>query len=130
MHGIVLSESSYYTYSSSYKVICLIKPLIASFQMKAAAVIFPHHLFKNHPGLSRDREVFLVEDQLFFSDPEGSLRFHKKKLILHRASRQAYRDRLKSQGYSVRYLDFGPDPKMSYLFKPLLESGGRTDLGC
>jgi deoxyribodipyrimidine photolyase-related protein len=66
--------------------------------MKAATIIFPHQLFRQHPALSKEREIFLVEEQLFFSGVQSSLQFHKKKLILHRASMQAYKRRLESQG--------------------------------
>jgi len=52
--------------------------------MKPATLIFPHQLFRQHPGLSKEREIFLVEEQLFFSGVRSSLKFHKKKLMLHR----------------------------------------------
>ena len=77
--------------------------------MKTATIIFPHQLFKHHPALSKEREVFLVEEQLFFSGVQSSLQFHKKKLVLHRASMQAYKKRLDSQGYRVHYIEFGSD---------------------
>lgn len=48
----------------------------------------------------------MVEEQLFFSGVQSSLRFHKKKLMLHRASMQAYKKRLESQGYRVQYIEF------------------------
>ena len=91
--------------------------------MKSATVIFPHQLFKNHPGLSRDREVFLVEESRFFSGGESPLRFHKKKLMFHRASMQAYRKGLTDQGYPVRYVGFTPNPDMDSLFAPLRQAG-------
>ncbi len=77
--------------------------------MKSAAIIFPHQLFKYHPALPKGRDYFLVEEQLFFSGAPSSLRFHKKKLMLHRASMQAYQRRLESQGYHVHYVDFRND---------------------
>jgi deoxyribodipyrimidine photolyase-related protein len=77
--------------------------------MKSATLIFPHQLFKDHPALSKEREVFLVEDPLFFTGSSFSLRFHKKKLMLHRASMKAYEKRLGSQGYLVQYIDFETD---------------------
>ena len=87
--------------------------------MKTATVIFPHQLFKKHPGLSKNRDIFLVEDQRFFGDPEFPFHFHKKKLILHRASMRAYRERLMSEGYYVHYVEFRPDPSIDHLFKGL-----------
>jgi len=77
--------------------------------MKPATIIFPHQLFRQHPALSKEREIFLVEEQLFFSGVQSSLQFHKKKLMLHRASMQAYKKRLESQGYRVQYIDFVND---------------------
>lgn len=85
--------------------------------MKAATLIFPHQLFKDHPALSREREIFLVENQLFFSGVQSSLKFHKKKLMLHRASMQAYKKKLKSQNYHVHYIEFESD-----LFQSLIKN--------
>ena len=47
-----------------------------------AVIIFPHQLFEHHPYIVKGREVLYVEDDRFFTD----FRFHKKKLLLHRAS--------------------------------------------
>jgi deoxyribodipyrimidine photolyase-related protein len=77
--------------------------------MNDAALIFPHQLFKQHPALSKGRKIFLVEEPLFFTGAQSRLRFHKKKLLLHRASMQAYKTRLESQGYRVYYVDFRAD---------------------
>ena len=43
-------------------------------------------LFASHPALARGRPVWFIEDQRFFS----VFRFHQQKLVLHRASLQAY----------------------------------------
>jgi deoxyribodipyrimidine photolyase-related protein len=77
--------------------------------MKAATLIFPHQLFNHHPAISKEREIFLVEEQLFFSGVQSSLKFHKKKLMLHRASMQAYKRKLESQGFRVRSIEFKSD---------------------
>jgi deoxyribodipyrimidine photolyase-related protein len=87
-------------------------------RMKKATIIFPHQLFANHPGISREREIFLVEEQLYFSGGHLSLQFHKKKLVLHRASMQAYKKKLGSQGYRVHYIEFESD-----LFQSLIKHG-------
>ncbi len=31
-------------------------------EIQEATVIFPNQLFENHPGLSKEREVFLIEE--------------------------------------------------------------------
>ncbi|MCX8118381.1 MAG: cryptochrome/photolyase family protein [Desulfobacterota bacterium] len=82
--------------------------------MKQAALIFPHQLFKSSPVLSKEREIFLVEAPCFFFGGAIPLKFHKKKLLLHRASMQAYKKRLEAQGYRLHSLDFRED-----LFKSL-----------
>lgn len=52
----------------------------------------------------------LMEDSLFFGDPHAAPgRFHKKKLLLHRASMQAYAERLRRMDHRVHYLGYAPD---------------------
>jgi len=89
--------------------------------MKAGTIIFPHQLFRQHPALSKEREILLVEGQLFFSGVQSSLQFHQKKLMVHRASMQAYKNRLESQGYHVHYVDFRRDLFQSLLKKKIEE---------
>ncbi len=66
-----------------------------------ATLIFPHQLFNDHPALKKDRPVYLVEDNLFFSQ----YAFHKQKLILHRASMKFYKQHLLTSGFTVTYSD-------------------------
>lgn len=69
--------------------------------MSAITLIFPHQLFRNHPGLQQGRPVCIVEEFLFFRQ----FRFHKQKLIYHRASLKAYASFLISSGYPVHYTE-------------------------
>ena len=70
-------------------------------------LILPHQLFDLHPSLEKKRRVVLLEDCLFFGgDVHWGLNFHRKKLILHRASMKAYADKLIEQGYQVSYIDW------------------------
>jgi deoxyribodipyrimidine photolyase-related protein len=62
--------------------------------------IFPIHLFKHNPGLQVDRVVYLVEEPRYFKD----FKFHKQKLMLHRASMQEYALLLRKDGYNVQYI--------------------------
>jgi len=71
--------------------------------MRRVAVIFPSQLFVASPVLSEARDVFLIEHPRFFRD----FRFHKKKLVLHRASMKAYAGQLAKQGCPVHYVDVG-----------------------
>ncbi len=87
--------------------------------LKEVTLIFPNQLFKEHPALDKSRKVFLIEDPLFFGDVRYPFRFHKKKLIFHRASMKAYEEYLIQQGYDVIYLQyssFKEDRRSNYLF--------------
>jgi deoxyribodipyrimidine photolyase-related protein len=68
---------------------------------RTAALIFPHQLFDPHPALAGADEVVLVEDPLFFRQ----YRFHRQKLVLHRAALKAFAAKLAARGVAVRYLD-------------------------
>lgn len=67
----------------------------------AVTLIFPHQLFENHPALQKGRPVYLVEEWLFFRQ----YRFHKQKLVLHRASMRFYENWLHQRGYTVHYIE-------------------------
>ncbi|WP_374948348.1 cryptochrome/photolyase family protein [Mucilaginibacter sp.] len=67
----------------------------------SVTVIFPHQLFEHHPAVKPSRSVYLIEETLFFN----FYTFHKKKLLLHRASMQGYADYLREQGIDVRYIE-------------------------
>ncbi|GAB4318240.1 MAG: cryptochrome/photolyase family protein [Methanobacteriaceae archaeon] len=82
----------------------------------AITIIFPHQLFFNHPGFFKTKNVLIVEEQLFFGDYKYNINFHKKKLVLHRASMKAYHDYLQQRNLNVKYLDYKKDPKMSHIF--------------
>jgi deoxyribodipyrimidine photolyase-related protein len=74
--------------------------------MKPIGLIFPHQLFFKNPILKYTQTVYLIEDSLFFGDLHNPLKFHKQKLVLHRASMQAYKDNLKTQGITVHYIEY------------------------
>jgi len=68
-----------------------------------AALIYPHQLFPEHPALSGADVCVLVEEPLLLTQ----YRFHRQKLILHRASMQHFADRLRRQKRQVRYVECG-----------------------
>ena len=70
--------------------------------MKEALIVLPHQLFEKHPGLQKGRAVFIIEDPIFFT----AFTFHKKKLILHRASMKYYQYLLEKKGYDVTYVAY------------------------
>ncbi len=69
--------------------------------MSSVTLIFPHQLFKMHSALNKSRFVYLIEEWLFFRE----YKFHKQKLILHRASIQFYAQWLKEKQYEVNYIE-------------------------
>ena len=73
-------------------------------------LVFPHQLYKPHPGLAREpSQIVLIEDSLFFGDNRYPAKFHKQKLWLHRAAMKRYEVDLKLAGYKVQYLEYAPD---------------------
>ena len=73
---------------------------------QSTVIIFPHQLFKPHPLLTSQCNIILIEDSLFFGDRQYPANFHKQKLLLHRASMRCYADWLRSEGFSVRYVEY------------------------
>ncbi|MGV8963208.1 MAG: cryptochrome/photolyase family protein [Candidatus Saccharimonadaceae bacterium] len=69
--------------------------------VNSVTLIFPHQLFQNHPALQKDRAVYLVEEWLFFKQ----YNFHRKKLVLHRASMKFYQDWLQKNEFTVNYIE-------------------------
>lgn len=64
------------------------------------SLIYPHQLFSDHPVIKVEGEVFLIEDPLFFGvDSEQPLRFHRKKLMLHRASMKRFAKDVENLNY-------------------------------
>lgn len=69
--------------------------------------VYPHQLFENHPAIARGREVWLIEEPLFFGcDRRWPAAMHRQKLMLHRASMKAYAAELEAGGHAVRYVEF------------------------
>ncbi len=69
-------------------------------EVKEAVIVFPFQLFDPHPALEKATEFFLVEEWLLFHQ----FPFHKQKLVLHRASMQAYAIRMRERDYRVNYV--------------------------
>lgn len=88
--------------------------------MDNISLIFPHQLFKNHPALNKYRKIYLIEDPLFFGDENYPAKFHKQKLVFHRASMIAYKDYLEKKKLKVNYINYynkGKTLKPNYLIK-------------
>ena len=70
----------------------------------ATFYILPHQLFHLNqlPFQKNETKIILWEHSDFFT----KYNFNKKKLILHRASMQYYKDQLVKNNYKVTYIDF------------------------
>lgn len=91
---------------------------------RSLALVFPHQLFQDHPALEKDRPILLIEDPLFFgTDSEQPLKFHAKKLVLHRASMKRW-----AQGRSnLTYLELPNKPtKTDLLIEEYIPQGIET----
>lgn len=87
------------------------------------ALIFPHQLFADHPALETGRPVILIEDTLFFGDPHAAPgKFHKQKIVLHRASMKAFQKRLEGDGYEVTYIDYERTRTTEVILSKLVKS--------
>ena len=73
----------------------------------SAFLIFPPQLYQDIPPLQKDRKIYLVEENLYFQQ----YNFHKKKLVLHRASMKFYEQFLIKKGFEVEYINY--DNKLS-----------------
>lgn len=71
--------------------------------MSRTALIYPHQLFAEHPALAGMSRAVLVEEPLLFTQ----YRFHRQKLILHRATMKAFAQDLHRRGLKVHYLTAG-----------------------
>ena len=55
-------------------------------------LVLPDQLFKNHIGLKKNLERVILLESPFYFDRDSKIKYHKQKLILHRASMRAYED--------------------------------------
>lgn len=69
--------------------------------MKIAFVVLPNNLFKDTGPLTACSKTFLVEEFLYFR----LYKFHKQKLLFHRASMKAYEQYLIDSGIALSYID-------------------------
>ncbi len=82
-------------------------------------LIFPHQLFEITGDLPSGTRVILYEDPLFFTQ----YKFHKQKLLLHRASMKAYEHWLHEKDLETTYLDVITNPSLKEVFELLSTEG-------
>lgn len=68
--------------------------------MTSINLVFPHQLFEESPLIENGFPFYILEEYLFFSH----YKFHKQKLVFHRASMNFYESYLKSKGLEVHYV--------------------------
>jgi len=64
-------------------------------------ITFPHQLFKTSKALEKVNAIILIEEHLFLKQ----YKFHKQKIVFHRASMKAYQSYLESLGKQVTYIE-------------------------
>jgi deoxyribodipyrimidine photolyase-related protein len=69
--------------------------------MQKAHIVFPHQLFQKIPVQKNEAVIYIVEEFLFFKQ----YKFHKQKLIFHRASMKAYEAYLIHEGFECCYIE-------------------------
>lgn len=82
-------------------------------------LIFPNQLYAEHPALTPKCPVLLYEDPLFF----GQMKFHKQKLMLHRASMKSYANLLEEKGYKVDYVEYFPTQGLQDILNLVVKKG-------
>lgn len=92
--------------------------------MKTVSLIFPHQLFQHHPAIYSKRTVYLVEEILFFKQ----YKFHKQKLIFHRASMKFYEKFLKENNHKVIYIESSSKLSDIRNLMPSLKKDGVTEI--
>ncbi|HRH59158.1 MAG TPA: cryptochrome/photolyase family protein, partial [Chitinophagaceae bacterium] len=89
-------------------------------------LIFPHQLFKEHPYVHKANTIYLVEEWLFFQQ----YRFHKQKIILHRASMQFYKEWLQQKEFKVEYIESNSEYSDIRKLIPYLKEQNVTQIDC
>jgi len=72
--------------------------------MNKIGLIFPNQLYKKSELLNISDEIFVLEYSLFFGEKKYINNFHKKKLILHRASMKYFYEEIIN--CKKHYLDY------------------------
>ncbi len=91
------------------------------------SLVFPHQLFEHHPALRVGRTVALIEDPLLFgTDPRWPIQVHRQRLLLHRASMNAYAEMLQAKGFTVLRVLQGQAASTAEILGDLLDQGYRA----
>ena len=66
-------------------------------------IILPTQLFADNNYLDEMDMIIIIEEPFYFT----SKKFHKQKLVFHRASMRYYYDKLKNKYKNIKYLEYG-----------------------
>jgi len=86
--------------------------------MDQAFLVFPHQLFETNFHRKKDQLFCIIEESLLFTQ----FKFHKQKLIFHRASMKAYEHQLISKGFKCQYFEQVKFSDTEALFKELVKN--------
>ncbi|MCR6639199.1 MAG: cryptochrome/photolyase family protein [Sporocytophaga sp.] len=86
--------------------------------MNQAFLIFPHQLFEINFHRKKNQFICFVEEPLLFSQ----YKFHKQKLIFHRAGMKAYERQFLSKGFNCMYFDRVKFSDTEEIFKELVKN--------
>lgn len=78
-------------------------------------ILFPNQLFEKK-YLPKVKNIFLLEDPIYFGIRENKLKFNKIKLAYHVICMKEYKDYLKKNKFNVTYLDFSDLKNLKYSF--------------
>ena len=84
--------------------------------MKSIFLVLPIHLFSN-TELLENKKVYLLEEPRYFTD----FKYHKLKLVYHRASMKSYYDYLREKNIDVEYVSFLDIQKNKTFYKKMLK---------
>ena len=78
-------------------------------------ILFPNQLFEKK-YLPKVKNIFLLEDPIYFGIRENKLKFNKIKLTYHVICMKEYKDYLKKNKFNVTYLNFNDLKNLKYSF--------------
>jgi deoxyribodipyrimidine photolyase-related protein len=82
--------------------------------MAKIGLIFPHQLYRESELVKTCDEVYLIEEELYFSQ----YNFHQQKLVLHRASMKYNADHIADK-VKVNYVDFNSIDTLEDIFQSI-----------
>jgi len=80
------------------------------------SLILPVHLFEKSELYKKDRQIYFIEDSIFFKDKKRSLNNNKCKLVYHRATMKKHYDYL-SKKYDCKYIEYNRIEKWMKILK-------------